>query len=230
MARPSKLTPEVEERIIKALLAGSHVATAARCAGVHPATFYRWIERGDPNGTGRADRPYRVFAARVDQTMAEAEVRQLARINKAGETRWEAHAWLLARRYPERWGRRAAIQPDAAPPRAPRTQNPSRTPSLAITALSDQELAVLARLTGAAQPPQDPTSAPATRDETWLLLAQEIWEERYRRVVPLDCEIGREWISASLDAIAHGNTLDDPELTALRDKAAAQHGLPPRPS
>ena len=88
MARPSKLTLEVEERIIKALLAGSHVATAARCAGVHPATFYRWIERGDPNGTGRADRPYRVFAARVDQTMAEAEVRQLALINKAGETRW----------------------------------------------------------------------------------------------------------------------------------------------
>ena len=43
MARPTKLTPEVEERLIKALLAGSHIGIAARCAGVH------------------ADRPYRKF-------------------------------------------------------------------------------------------------------------------------------------------------------------------------
>lgn len=229
MARPSKLTPEVEERIIKALLAGSHVATAARCAGVHPATFYRWMERGDPSGTRRADRPYRLFAARAEQTMAEAEVRQVARINKAGETRWEAHAWLLARRYPERWGRRAAIRLAEAPARAHRTQTPPRTPGLAVTALSDEELTVLARLSGAAQPPQDSVRAQETQDDMWLLLAQEIWEERYRRVVPLDCETAREWKHATLDAIAEGNTLDDPELNALRDKAATQHGLPPRP-
>ena len=71
MARPSRLTTEVEQRILNALRADSYASTAASYAGIHPATYYRWLERDDPSGRRRADPPYRKFAERVEQGCAE---------------------------------------------------------------------------------------------------------------------------------------------------------------
>jgi transposase len=124
MARPSKLSPEVEQRILNALRAGNYASTAASYAGIHPATYYRWLERGDPSGHRRADLPYRKFAERVQQASAEAEIRDVTRISKAAETDWRAAGWRLSHRHPERWGRRThdrqdTSQPNKQPDRAP---------------------------------------------------------------------------------------------------------------
>jgi hypothetical protein len=48
MARPSKLTPEVEERILKALRAGNYATAAARYAGIHPSTSTAGSNAGIP--------------------------------------------------------------------------------------------------------------------------------------------------------------------------------------
>lgn len=236
MARPTKLAPEVEERIIKALLAGSHVATAARCAGLSPSTFHRWIERGDPTRTRAADRPYRKFRARVEQTLAEAEVRQLVLIDRAGKTHWRARAWLLERRHPERWGRRAASRPDETPARSGVEQSKSSRPAMAVTGLSDEQLDALAAAVGLGKPRQPPHDFRDEEHDTWLALARQVWHELYRRRVPIGGEAQRELVTAELEAIrqaiedgSQGNPLDDPELEALRAKAAAQYGLPPQP-
>jgi len=110
MARPSKLTSEVEERILKALRAGNYASTAARFAGIDPATYYRWLERGDPSGRRRDDVPYRRFAERVQQASAEAEIRDVTLISKAAENDWRAAGWRLSHRHPERWRRREQVQ------------------------------------------------------------------------------------------------------------------------
>jgi hypothetical protein len=47
MARPSKLTPEIQEKLERALRAGGHLRTAAAHAGVDPSTLRRWMRR-DP--------------------------------------------------------------------------------------------------------------------------------------------------------------------------------------
>src|SRR5665809_23115 len=45
MARPCKLTPERQERIVAGLRGGAFAEVAARAAGVSPSTFYVWLER-----------------------------------------------------------------------------------------------------------------------------------------------------------------------------------------
>ena len=76
---PTKLTPEVEDLILKALKAGNYLSTAARFAGIHPATFTAGSNAATPKARGEQDRLYRDFAAKVDQAMAEAEVRAASR-------------------------------------------------------------------------------------------------------------------------------------------------------
>ena len=103
MARPSKLTPEVQERIASFLRAGAYVGQAAEAAGIGRSTLDDWMRRGE--STAEKDRPYREFREAVEQARAEAETRHVALIAKASARSWQAAAWLLERQYPERWGK-----------------------------------------------------------------------------------------------------------------------------
>lgn len=106
MARPTKLSAEVSERIVRAIRAGNFPEVAARHAGVHPSTYYRWRERGALEGEASEDEPYCHFRAEVDRALADAEATEVALI--AGAARggtWQAAAWLLEHRFRDRWGR-----------------------------------------------------------------------------------------------------------------------------
>lgn len=50
--RPSKFSPEVQEKIVSALTRGAYIETACTLAGVDKKTFYNWIRRGDEAGSG----------------------------------------------------------------------------------------------------------------------------------------------------------------------------------
>jgi transposase-like protein len=88
-----KYTPDRVQKIINALRAGNHLATAARYAGVSPNIVKKWVEL------------YPEFALAVDEADAASEVRNVAIIQKEAEKRWVAAAWLLERKYPEKWGK-----------------------------------------------------------------------------------------------------------------------------
>jgi transposase len=106
----SKLTPELAEKICNVLRAGNYVDTAAAYAGICKDTYYDWLRRGaraaKANDTSEAEAPYRAFHAAVEQALAAAEIRDVALIGKAANDQWQAAAWRLERRYPEKWGRR----------------------------------------------------------------------------------------------------------------------------
>lgn len=102
MARPTKLTPETQDRIVTALRAGNYQETAARYAGIDGATFYRWMERG----TEETEGIYSEFCEAVENAKAAAEVRDVALIDLAAQDgSWQAAAWKLERKFPNRWGR-----------------------------------------------------------------------------------------------------------------------------
>jgi len=103
MARPTKLTKEVQERIIQAVSAGNYLDTAAQYAGIDGSTMRRWVAKGEAPS---APEPYRSFCTALKSARAAAEVRSVALINQAasGGT-WQAAAWYLERSYPDRWGR-----------------------------------------------------------------------------------------------------------------------------
>ena len=106
MGRPTKLSPEVQDRIIQALKAGNYVETAAEYAGIGKTTFYRWMAQGDQESRGI----YREFRDAVMRARAEAEARNVAIIQKAAPDDWRAAAWWLERAFPDRWGPRQKLE------------------------------------------------------------------------------------------------------------------------
>lgn len=225
MARPTKLTPEVQERVVKALKAGNRLAAAARFAGIDPATLHRWRERGDPEGTEPAGGPYREFAAQVDQAIAEAEVRDVSIISKAAESDWRAAAWRLSRRHAEQWGNHTQ--------RESNTQGsglPQHAPGLGIGLLAelpDELLEQLAHALGIRE--QRRANAGPNAQTALLSLPQAIWDELYKRKVPITSQDHQDWGHNLLQALASGSDVDASDLQMARDQVAKRHGLPPRP-
>lgn len=103
MGRPTKLTADIQEKVVAAINAGNYQETAAAYAGIGTTTFYRWMEQGaDPD----APQIYRDFREAVENARAQAEVRHVALITQAAQSgTWQASAWYLERSHPQRWGR-----------------------------------------------------------------------------------------------------------------------------
>lgn len=111
MARPTKLTPEIRQRIVAAIRAGNYAEPAARSAGISAATYYRWLRRGERESRGI----YSDFREEVRRAESEAEVHAVAVIRRAMPDDWRAAAHYLERRYPDRWRRRESLEHQGTP-------------------------------------------------------------------------------------------------------------------
>jgi hypothetical protein len=103
MARPTKLTPEITEKICMAIRAGNYAKIAAGMAGISEATYYSWLDQAkEPD----AEPEFLEFLESVERAEAEAEIGAVARIRQAADNgTWQAAGWLLERKHGERWGR-----------------------------------------------------------------------------------------------------------------------------
>ena len=101
MARPSKLTPEVQKRLVKAIKAGNYYEAACGFAGIHYSTFREWMIKGEKATSGK----FREFYEAIKKAENEAEVRMVAQWQQHMPENWQAIATFLERRYPDRWGR-----------------------------------------------------------------------------------------------------------------------------
>jgi hypothetical protein len=82
---------------------GNYIETTCRVVGISSQSYRTWKKRGAESRSGI----YRRFYEAIDQSEAKAESTYLGIIKDAanGKT-WQAAAWYLERRYPDRWGRR----------------------------------------------------------------------------------------------------------------------------
>lgn len=110
MGRPTKLTDEVQQRVVSALRAGQRLDVAASHAGVAAATVREWVARGRGTDGRRHTARYAAFAEAVERAPASAEMRAVATVLKAGESTLQACAWWLERTRPEHYGRRARVE------------------------------------------------------------------------------------------------------------------------
>ena len=91
---PNKRTPERRERILELLRTGNYMQVAAELAGISKDTLYEWI---------KADAD---FADAVKEAQASAEALHISNISRAAfDGTWQASAWWLERRFPDRYGR-----------------------------------------------------------------------------------------------------------------------------
>ena len=133
MARPSKLTDEVQENICNWLKLGYYQEDAAIMAGISPSTYYEWMKKGEServalesgeDALALPDHPlpapeeepseievvYRFmeFSEAVKKARAEAEGAHIRNIRKAADNGvWQASAWFLERSHPKKWGKRS---------------------------------------------------------------------------------------------------------------------------
>ncbi len=100
--RPSKLTPEVAEKILQALRAANFRKVAAEYAGVTPRVLRMWLQRGKRSPKSR----YGHFFRQVLEAEKAAEMRAVALIMKAAQEDARHAEWWLERKFPNRWGRK----------------------------------------------------------------------------------------------------------------------------
>lgn len=89
--RPTKLTPELTEKICESIRAGVYMETAAAIAGIVKSTLYGWLRRAErarikKDGTPYAkDLPYVEFSNALQKAAADAIARDLAVIDRAAQ-------------------------------------------------------------------------------------------------------------------------------------------------
>lgn len=106
MSRPSKLTPEAREKFVKAIGAGSYPEVAARFAGFSPASLYRYLRGSTPERAAFRD------AALLAQAELEIRLTGILVQEARSEPKWAA--FLLERRFRDRWAARAPSEATAA--------------------------------------------------------------------------------------------------------------------
>jgi hypothetical protein len=95
VGRPSKLGPDVTDRLHEALSKGNFRKVAAVYAGISVPTFDRWMADQRPE--------FRAFRALVEQAEAEAEVAVVGNLVELSKRDHRAGIAWLERRAAERW-------------------------------------------------------------------------------------------------------------------------------
>jgi hypothetical protein len=111
--RPTRLTKDLQKRIIALVAAGNFASVAASAVGVPVETYYRWLRWGtmsDGELAARFERPSetmkatcRAFAEAIRTASSVAETDAIGAI--VTDPAWQARAWYLERTRPDRYGR-----------------------------------------------------------------------------------------------------------------------------
>ena len=97
-----RLTKGVQTVILRGIRVGLTYDRAAQLAGITPRTFYLWKQKG---AQGNAP-VYIRFLQALKKAEIEGEAAALQEIIKAAKSgTWQAAAWILERRFPDRWSR-----------------------------------------------------------------------------------------------------------------------------
>lgn len=133
--RPTKLTPEIHEKIVSLMRAGNYLETAALACGLKPHTVRSWLREAANQKSGAK----RKFLIAVREAMAEPETRDMSVIDIAASSDWRAAAWRLEHRYPQRFSKKTVKNQVSGP-----KGGPVVVESKTADEMSDDELAAIA--------------------------------------------------------------------------------------
>lgn len=102
--RKTKLTPELQNKIIELLRKGNYRNVVCNAVGIHEDTFYEWIKKGE-----QGIKPYSEFTELVKKVESEFEIELLNNILEMTKNDPKYALEILSRKYPERWGRKEGV-------------------------------------------------------------------------------------------------------------------------
>jgi hypothetical protein len=113
--RPTKYSPVVAERIVRAIRAGATRGSAAQFAGIGESTLYDWMMKF-PEFSGALKKADAACEIALVGTILDVARGAPARLDEAGRVIeparppvWQAAAWWLERRHPESWRQRSSV-------------------------------------------------------------------------------------------------------------------------
>jgi transposase len=146
IGRPLKLTRDVADTIAEAIANGVTYEVAAATAQVSRPAFQAWRTQGLDDLEAGRDTVFAYLMAAVHDARARSEANLVARLHAHTLADWRPAAWLLERRFPERWGRRDKVE-----------HSGSLTPAVELVAPDTEEAALaVARILDHARAIKDP--------------------------------------------------------------------------
>lgn len=100
MARPTKYSEDLAEKICNLLEGGNTRKTAYTVAGISHDTFAAWLLK------------FSAFSERVKRAEQVAIARNVVVIQAAATKQWQAAAWFLERKDPDNWKQRQGLDID----------------------------------------------------------------------------------------------------------------------
>ena len=103
MARPTKLTHEIQQKIGDNIALGLPYSLAANAAGISYQTLNEWLKKGRNSTSGE----YFQFFKYIQKCNADAAKTLLEHLKSAADAgNCTVCMWILERRFPEEFGRR----------------------------------------------------------------------------------------------------------------------------
>ena len=152
-----RLTPRVHQVVVAAVRRGAYWSVAAGAAGIAQRTIFDWISRGKREEAAGIKSRYTRLLHALARAQDELEAELAAKLSSGGDGKypdWRAQAFVLERRFKDRWG----------PPKEERNQGVTLT----LTSEQLEALADSMRVAGAKDitPSQTPNVAlDGRRDE-----------------------------------------------------------------
>jgi hypothetical protein len=100
VGRPIELTARVQKTVCRMVRAGNYLKVACAAAGISTDALSNWRKKG---ATG--EEPYAAFLGELEQAELDCESALVKKWHDAAPDDWRAARDLLARRFPDRWGR-----------------------------------------------------------------------------------------------------------------------------
>ncbi len=99
------LDDSVWQRLNQAISVGAYIEDACVFAGISSRQFRRWRELAE-----QGVEPYASRWQEINKSESQAIVRNLFNIQNASNNgTWQASAWLLERKYPDKYGRKETV-------------------------------------------------------------------------------------------------------------------------
>jgi len=140
MSRQTKLTEELQERIVERIRRGHTFGVSCKKAGISEATGRGWLARGRGTSGRKSAEPYISFAHAVESALADSEHNCIEALLELGYTGWpttttkitikpdgtrieettttvvrpwQVLAWFAERTWPQRYGRSRMLEQEA---------------------------------------------------------------------------------------------------------------------
>jgi hypothetical protein len=112
MGRPTKLTPELQQKVVLAVRGGNYRTVASLWAGTTIRAVQRWMVQGKK----RPKSMYGAFRAAILEAEQAAEIHAIRIILDAAKKDAKHAEWWLERKKPKRWARLAVQKHELSGP------------------------------------------------------------------------------------------------------------------